>query len=120
MVSTLYTCPINFKYEELTKPFFFRLNLFFSTEFMTCFSRLDTNKELFTRKITKGYNPKKQRRNYNLLVDVKNGTVFCQNRNYTTYELCYLGNHPDIPDGPVDPQKCVLKTGEEIGLNGYM
>ena len=85
---------------------------------MTCFSRQDTNKELFTRKIKKGYNSK-QRRNYNLLIDVKNGTVFCKNQNYTTYELCYLGHHPDIP-GQVDPQKCVLKTGEEIGMNSYM
>ena len=88
---------------------------------MTCFSRQDTNKELFTRKIKKGYNdPNKQRRNYNLLLDVKNGTLFCKNRNYTLYELCMgtknsaLGQHPDYSG---DDQKCVLKTGEEVALN---
>ena len=76
---------------------------------MTCFSRQDTNKELFTRKINKGYNPKKQRRNYNLLLDVKNGTLFCKNRNFTIDELC-----SKVPSGE---QRCVLKTGEEVELN---
>ena len=80
---------------------------------MTCFSRRDTNKEVFTRKITKGYNPNKQRRNYNLLLDVKNGTVFCKNRNYTTYELCNYGLHHGN-------QKCVLKTGEEVEMNMFI
>ena len=87
---------------------------------MTCFSRRDANKELFTRKIKKGYNPNKQRRNYNLLLDVKNGTLFCKNRNYTLYELCMssknfaLGQHADYSG---DDQKCVLKTDEEVELN---
>ena len=88
---------------------------------MTCFSRRDKNKELFTRKIKKTYNPYKQRRNYNLLLDVKNGTLFCKNRNYTLYELCMGNNHhPDYRPDQHLQQKCVLKTGEEIGLNGYM
>ena len=75
---------------------------------MACFSRKDANKEIFTRKITKAYNPNKQRINYNLLLDVKNGTVFCKNRNFTVDELC-TNNRIS--------QKCVLKTGEEVELN---
>ena len=82
---------------------------------MTCFSRRDANKELFTRKIKKDYNTKKQRRNYNLLLDVKNGTLFCKNRNFTIDELCVDSSHPAHSDH--GHQKCVLKTGEEVELN---
>ena len=78
---------------------------------MTCFSRRDENKELFTRKIKKSYNPYKQRRNYNLLLDVKNGTLFCKNKNYMIDELC-LRNQ----DGS---QICGLKTGEEVELRTF-
>ena len=80
---------------------------------MTCFSRRDANKELFTGKIKKG--PNKRRRNYNLLLDVKNGTLFCKNKNYTIDELCIYQD----PDRDLPSQSCVLKTGEEVELNMF-
>ena len=85
---------------------------------MTCFSRRDANKELFARKIRNGYNSNKERRNYSLLLDVKNGTLFCKNRNFTIDELCVDNNHPTLPDA--GNQLCALKTGEEIEMNMFM
>lgn len=55
-----------------------------STETITCLSRKDPDKDLFA-------NVEKQRKkrwNYYLWIDIKNGTLICQNETYPINELC--------------------------------
>ena len=75
---------------------------------MTCFSRGDKNKEIFSRKPKRGIKSK-LRRNFNTLVSFEDGMVQCKNNNYKTSDLCNGKGR--------DGQKCTLQTGEAVNLN---
>ena len=75
---------------------------------MTCFSRGDKNKEIFSRKPKRGIKSK-LRRNFNTLVSFEDGMVQCKNHNYKTSDLCIAF--------PRDGQNCTLQTGETVNLN---
>ena len=75
---------------------------------MTCFSRGDKNKEIFSKKPKRGIKSK-LRRNFDALVSFEDGMVHCKNGiKYKTSELCNrIGRE----------HRCTLKTGEEVLLN---
>jgi hypothetical protein len=78
---------------------------------MTCFSRGDKNKEIFSRKPKRGIKSK-LRRNFNTLVSFEDGMVQCKNGvNYKTSDLC---------NGKGGGQRCTLQTGEGVNLNPYL
>ena len=87
---------------------------------MTCLTRLDGNKDIFTRKIKQTFNTK-QRRNYNSLMNFQNGVLYCKNgRNYTAIELCNDNSKTNVESRspPGDPANtCVMKNGDEVVLN---
>ena len=75
---------------------------------MTCFSRGDKNKEIFSKKPKRSIKSK-LRRNFNTLVSVEDGMVQCKNGiKYKTSDLCNDNG---------DKQRCTLKTGEAVLLN---
>ena len=75
---------------------------------MTCFSRGDKNKKIFSKKPKRGIKSK-LRRNFNTLVSFEDGTVHCENGiKYKTSDLC--NDKDDLP------RQCTLKTGEAVVL----
>ena len=77
---------------------------------MTCFSRGDKNKEIFSKKPKRGIKSK-VRRNFDTLVSFEDGMVHCKNGiKYKTSDLC---NFPLFDD----KQRCTLQTGETVILN---
>ena len=78
---------------------------------MRCLTRLDGNKDIFTRKIKQTFNTN-QRRNYNSLMNFENGVLYCKNGTYyTAIELCNTNSKTDGQNA------CVMKNGDEVVLN---
>ena len=78
---------------------------------MTCFSRGDKNKEIFSKQPKQSIKLK-LRRNFNTLVRFKDGMVQCKNGiKYKTSDLC-TGLR-----GRQNKQRCTLQTGEAVILN---
>ena len=77
---------------------------------MTCLSRMERNKNIFDSKQNEG-TAKKKRWNFFAEVEIKDGNLTCQNRNYTFDEIC------DIERGN---QKCTFRNGGMYEINpGY-
>ena len=85
----------------------FRASSIYNSDYMTCFSRGDKNKEMFSRKPKRGIKSK-LRRNFDALVSFEDGMVHCKNgNNYHKSDLC---------NGKGGEQRCTLQTGEEVIL----
>ena len=74
---------------------------------MTCFSRGDRNKKIFSKKPKRGIKSK-LRRNFNTLVRFEDGMVHCNNTKIKTSDLCKKDTQRHI---------CTLQTGEAVILN---
>jgi hypothetical protein len=91
---------------------------------MTCLTRLDGDKDIFTRKIKQTFNTK-QRRNYNSLMNFENGVLYCKNgRNYTAIELCNGNSKTNVESRESRVQgdsdnTCVMKNDDEVVLSPY-
>ena len=53
----------------------------------TCISRKDSNKDIFKQR--KEINQNK-RRNFNILLDVKDGKLMCMNETFSIESLCHM------------------------------
>lgn len=76
-----------------------------SLDAITCLSRNDPNKDIF-KKVKK--TQKKKRRNFYNLVDIKDGTLSCQNKTFKIQNIC-------VNDAPRNSKICTLKnTNNEV------
>ena len=100
---------------------------------MICFSRMDSNKNIFERRPSEKIR-KKKRWNFYGEIEMRNGKLICQNANYSIDDVCYKrdeklynfwkgvkhgpGTIPEYYESNLGPrQKCNFKNGESYEIN---